>query len=190
MDEVCLHCLSAFSVLPTVATANQQGRVLRLHCLSAFSVLPTNRTVAYALVVVCVSIAFRRSVFSRLASVRLVTSLRARSLHCLSAFSVLPTRQSRMRPYLETSCLHCLSAFSVLPTAVQRSISRRKGCESPLPFGVQCSPDRTSVSFRVVGSRSPLPFGVQCSPDVGSLDFLRTSKVCLHCLSAFSVLPT
>ena len=145
ITPICITVSIAFrrSVFSRHGRATQAIWIaLGLHCLSAFSVLPTYWSVG-------------------------VGRFETDSLHCLSAFSVLPTPTEHSRQPRCCERLHCLSAFSVLPTLVSVGLKPTPGPKSPLPFGVQCSPDeREQFPARLLGQRSPLPFGVQCSPDL------------------------
>ena len=139
-----------------------------------------------------VSIAFRRSVRSRLLGAQYIRLLEKRSplpfgvqcvpdpmltrrmmstrsqcLHCLSAFTAFPTGARRRTSSPQRRCLHCLSAFSAFPTAIYGQTGVGRHLKSPLPFGVQCVPDTTPRrNSGAAPSGSPLPFGVQCVPDI------------------------
>jgi len=87
--------------------------------------------------------------------------------------------------------------MSPLPFGVQCVPDRRDTgtldgvpVSSPLPFGVQCVPDPgIPPGGGLVGIVSPLPFGVQCVPDSEERK-TKLSELRLHCLSAFSAFPT
>ena len=162
-----LHCLSAFSAFPTRQHPHRaRSQSTGLHCLSAFSAFPTAlEKIENLKWYKSVSIAFRRSVRSRLASPgELVRDADGVSI----AFR--RSVRSRHRSGCHTSC---------------------HATESPLPFGVQCVPDsgllreprRINRSLHCLSAFSAFPTGD------GNVPIYRTSYG-LHCLSAFSAFPT
>ena len=162
-----------------------------LHCLSAFTAVPTAVLKGDLFEDDKVSIAFRRSRRSRLQSGYLKVNEASHSLHCLSAFTAVPTQlhltevafQKIMSPLpfgvhggpdgaeglkkqAEALSLHCLSAFTAVPT-------------------------RRAVGLTDIALRSPLPFGVHGGPDFKEqASNTRGNRLSLHCLSAFTAVPT